>query len=564
MEATPLIVLSIAIILFAGLTYLFIVRPGIKRYENQLLHLATIPIDRGEERRSILKEHIINYNYLADSAKSIRLQVRSMPFPIPSKHAPLKTGEEMMQDSLSVLQNNALGAVAAEQFVLMIFPPEQIGKCLLMATDTLLSHATVATAENLLTLKSSLLDGLMNIQDPEILKECLKEFAHAIFEQLKEVNHVNSLLDAIDHHHALNIVHSFVNWHTVSHGLEPAFHLHQSIKSMTDSWIDHAVHAKRSIVQHAHIVPHLGGHIPIITLVISSVREIRLLHNKKTDVESSLKNIALDAVGVGGGALIGGKIGAFLGSVVPVVGTLVGAGVGAAVGGMIGKMGSNKVKKIPLKEAFEAYQTSHNSMQNGMRNVAVNCVHEIRKTGITAKRAYFQRIEPVPVADPQKMAGQVKAIADTEKKSILAIENELSAMQHSLFLLVPHLKRTYLELTEKLQQRKRAIPAENQINETPIVALSLLLEKPLLHSVAMDEALNGAMELMSEQNSELSSLMVLWALNAGNEYNKTVNYTMGAYAEQAEIFKDEASSWVRTINQKLADVQQEKEKLGMA
>ena len=56
------------------------------------------------------------------------------------------------------------------------------------------------------------------------------------------------------------------------------------------------------------------GHVPVITIALSSFREYQLLAAGKTNVIVSLHNISLDAIGTGGGALAGAKAGALIGS----------------------------------------------------------------------------------------------------------------------------------------------------------------------------------------------------------------------------------------------------------
>ena len=98
-----------------------------------------------------------------------------------------------------------------------------------------------------------------------------------------------------------------------------------------------------------------SGHIPVITIALSSIREIQLLADDKTTCLSSVKNIALDATGAGVGGAVGAKAGAIVGGVV--------AGpVGALLGGVLGAVGcaiggrniTNKIKRIPLNNAIEA------------------------------------------------------------------------------------------------------------------------------------------------------------------------------------------------------------------
>ena len=107
----------------------------------------------------------------------------------------------------------------------------------------------------------------------------------------------------------------------------------------------------------------ITGHIPVVTIAISSFREFQLLTEDKTDYITSLKNIALDAAGAGVGALAGAKGGALAGSFFGPLGTGIGAGIGAIFGAVAGRFATNKIKQIPLNNAIEAYEKEYYIMK---------------------------------------------------------------------------------------------------------------------------------------------------------------------------------------------------------
>ena len=104
-----------------------------------------------------------------------------------------------------------------------------------------------------------------------------------------------------------------------------------------------------------HGVVDPGFHIPFITMAFSSWREGRLLWNEATTFGRALKNVGMDVVGVGGGALAGAKIGGVVGAVFPGPGTVIGAIVGSIVGAIGGKVTATAFRHVPFKEAREAY-----------------------------------------------------------------------------------------------------------------------------------------------------------------------------------------------------------------
>lgn len=138
-------------------------------------------------------------------------------------------------------------------------------------------------------------------------------------------------------------------------------------------------HHLQAVGQLTHIgglegLSHVGvlegvssAHFPVITMLVSLHREVRLLEHHKTSFDIAAKNLVLDVAGTGGGAAAGAaagmatgtKIGLVAGTVLPGLGHAVGAGAGAAIGAvagaiggaMAGRAGSNKIKTEPFRKA---------------------------------------------------------------------------------------------------------------------------------------------------------------------------------------------------------------------
>lgn len=99
---------------------------------------------------------------------------------------------------------------------------------------------------------------------------------------------------------------------------------------------------------------HSGGfHIPVVTAVISGIREIDLLSQNMTDFPTALKNIGLDMLGTGAGGAIGAKVGATAGAVLGPFGFVAGGVLGGIVGALIGRGITNEIKLAPLRAAHE-------------------------------------------------------------------------------------------------------------------------------------------------------------------------------------------------------------------
>ena len=103
-----------------------------------------------------------------------------------------------------------------------------------------------------------------------------------------------------------------------------------------------------------HPGPHL--HIPWVTMAVSGFREGRLLVKGNTDLLRASKNVVVDTVGVGGGGVLGMKTGAAIGSFFGPVGAVVGSLAGGIAGALGGRAAASAVKRLPLKDAQQAYK----------------------------------------------------------------------------------------------------------------------------------------------------------------------------------------------------------------
>jgi hypothetical protein len=104
---------------------------------------------------------------------------------------------------------------------------------------------------------------------------------------------------------------------------------------------------------------HPGLKLPIVTFVLSSWREFKLLMDYKTTIVRAVEGVAIDVAGVGVGMAAGAKLGAFLFSWA----TSVGAGIGALVfsvgGALAGKISSRAYRFKDFNLAYGAYQATY-------------------------------------------------------------------------------------------------------------------------------------------------------------------------------------------------------------
>lgn len=109
---------------------------------------------------------------------------------------------------------------------------------------------------------------------------------------------------------------------------------------------------------------------PFLTLGLSTLREIRLLKRRHTDLRTAAKNIGLDVAGTGVGSFAGAKAGATIGTAVaPGVGSVVGAIIGGISGAIAGRSITNKIKLAEAEAARAHYGKMMREFQERLEKV---------------------------------------------------------------------------------------------------------------------------------------------------------------------------------------------------
>ena len=124
--------------------------------------------------------------------------------------------------------------------------------------------------------------------------------------------------------------------------------------------VDNAMHLGDGVgsIHHAADLLHGGGvpdhAFPVATLIIDSYREGKKYFRGDTNLVRGGANVAVDIVGVAGGAKVGALAGTAIGAHFAGVGAIPGAAIGAVLGGLVGKLGAHEAKEIPLVHAQHA------------------------------------------------------------------------------------------------------------------------------------------------------------------------------------------------------------------
>lgn len=137
---------------------------------------------------------------------------------------------------------------------------------------------------------------------------------------------------------------------------------------------EHAEEVSDALLGNVEVADVTG--IPLITLALSGVREVRLLSEDKTSAGNAMKNLLLDSAGTGVGAAGGALIGVEIGSLFGPVGTAVGRVVGGIAGAITGRSATDRVKREPLNKAVKAYKKTSAAADGTVKRIHRRAVQD--------------------------------------------------------------------------------------------------------------------------------------------------------------------------------------------
>ncbi|WP_411953994.1 hypothetical protein ACKXGF_12250 [Alkalibacillus sp. S2W] len=194
----------------------------------------------------------------------------------------------------------------------------------------------------------------------------------------------------------------------------------------------------------------MGGGIPLVSLVMSSAREVKLHIQDKTDVGSSMKNVGLDTAGVGAGGFAGAQTGAFVGAFGGPPGVAAGGLIGGIAGAIGGKMGTNTFKERAMKQAYAEYERraseSHHLIEQAQQSEHVKLRHMVQEVNQDLNQAR----NTLEKTYRQQFNHQMKNISQTQRDFLLDIPNVLQSIRHELKDVDQHIRNKY-KPTSKLR-----------------------------------------------------------------------------------------------------------------
>lgn len=532
-----------------------------RKYEDSVKGLfnntETVSVETSE-----LEDEFDRIEELKDNLEEVRINVENLDIPTPESVSSYDDTQSVLNKLSNYFEEHSLATVGTEQVILSLLPTSQIGQSLQAMAEVLpqnLGHAIFGNA------LESVKDNIWSIPTMDGLEKFIHGMVH--------LNHYQmlSVAKALEHHQISEALLT-----PIKHGALEVFGVHDVTHELVNSLSEigsnmgAAVEASTSIGDLTNVSDiDITGHIPVVTIALSSFREFQLLSDDKTDYISAMKNIALDAAGAGAGAAAGAKVGAMVGSTLGPAGTVGGGIVGGIVGAITGRMVTNEVKKKALKNAIKAYETSYYQMKNETGAKSKDTLVSIQ-TFAENKREEFKEseiLEDIPISDCSSVAEQIAFILyQFIVNEVVEMRKGVSQIKKSIWYLAKKYDALVFEYEQQIEDIENQLPTPQLISSNPRIVIDVLTEIEMPNRKAyskFQDKINDCREELKKANDKNDSSILMWSYMVNNLYQTTLNDIADFSNEKMGSLNRLFSDWKDKMTELENTVEKEKGKLGI-
>lgn len=532
-----------------------------RKYEDSVKGLfnntETVSVETSE-----LEDEFDRIEELKDNLEEVRINVENLDIPTPESVSSYDDTQSVLNKLSSYFEEHSLATVGTEQVILSLLPTSQIGQSLQAMAEVLpqnLGHAIFVNA------LESVKDNIWSIPTMDGLEKFIHGMVH--------LNHYQmlSVAKALEHHQISEALLT-----PIKHGALEVFGVHDVTHELVNSLSEigsnmgAAVEASTSIGDLTNVSDiDITGHIPVVTIALSSFREFQLLSDDKTDYISAMKNIALDAAGAGAGAAAGAKVGAMVGSTLGPAGTVGGGIVGGIVGAITGRMVTNEVKKKALKNAIKAYETSYYQMKNETGAKSKDTLVSIQ-TFAENKREEFKEseiLEDIPISDCSSVAEQIALILyQFIVNEVVEMRKGVSQIKKSIWYSAKKYDALVFEYEQQIEDIENQLPTPQLISSNPRIVIDVLTEIEMPNRKAyskFQDKINDCREELKKANDKNDSSILMWSYMVNNLYQTTLNDIADFSNEKMGSLNRLFSDWKDKMTELENTVEKEKGKLGI-
>lgn len=532
------------------------------KFENSITDLPSASSDDTIDSDSLQTE-IDRIGELKNNLREVIKNVDALDIPTPESIGYYDDANSSLNKLSRFFEEHSSATVGTEQLILSLLPSSQLGESLHSLAQIVppdVGHAVFGDA------LSALKDGVHSIPTTEFLHRFVEGSSHLSSMAML------SMRNAMEHHDILGACLT-----PIKSGAMEALGVHDATHNLVNSLHDVGNEMLSSAASNVDVSDltsmtdvDITGHVPVITIALSSFREFQLLSDDKTDYITSLKNIALDAVGAGGGAIVGAKGGA-------VIGGAVGGPIGALLGGIIGGIGgaiggraiTNNIKTQPLKNAIAEYESRYALMKSETEEKSRETARNIKSYAENKRDEFHDSpvLEDIPIADTDHTVSQIALILyQFVVNELMEMKVKTAELRKSIWYSNNKYDSIIESVEREIKDIENQLPPVNFIRTSPDTAIEMLLNlnMPNRKSVkAYQDKINECSAELKTLNDKNNSAVLVWSYMVNNLYQKTLNdiaeYSNGQMKTLNELF----GRWKETLAEIEGKINTEKGKLGL-
>lgn len=530
-----------------------------RKFDNRISELVLKP--QKDVNSNSLQSEIDRIKELKCNLREIRENVEKLDIPTPESVSSYDNVQSTLNKLSRFFEEHNSATVGTEQMILSILPSQQL-------RESLHSLARIVPPDIGQQIFgdafSSLKDGVSSFGTAE--------FLHRFVEGSLNLSDmaIISMKKAIIQHDVLGACLT-----PIKSGAMEAFGIHDATHNIVNSLHDVSNEMISSATTNVDIESLLSatdvdiaGHVPVITIALSSFREFDLLFNDKTDYISSLKNILLDVAGAGAGAAIGTKIGLTIGTSLGPIGALFGGLFGGAIGAMIGRKITNEIKLEPLKKAVSEYESQYHQMKFETGRESRSTAHNIQSYAEDKRKEFHNSpiLEDIPITETNQVISQIALILyQFEVNELMEMKTKSVELRKSIWCSLGKYNRILTSFEEEIKDLEEQIPPEDFIKDRPETAIEILLNMPKRKTAkAYQEKINECCEELKVLNDKNHSSVLIWSYMVNNLYQKTLNDIANYSNMQMESLNKFFNGWKNTMAHLEDKINVEKGKLGLS
>lgn len=528
-----------------------------RKFNKNLNKVKDIHIKKVALDDSLVKE-VDRFEELKINLIQVKANIDQLDIPVPESLTKWDTAESSLNKISAFFEKHSQMTTSTEAFILSILPISQTGQALWSFAEVAPNLVSEAFTNSLSAVK----DGLSNLAIDDV-STILTKFCDGMLNTSP-----HALSNALQHHDYMGAI-----FKPIKSGVMEITGLHDAASSLSESIHDmsnalgDAVESSFNVADFTDL--DVSGHIPVITIAISSYREFNLLIDDKTDTLTSLKNIGLDAAGAGGGGLVGAKAGAMIGSIFGPVGTVIGGIGGSIFGAMGGRAITNNIKQRPLKKAIEDYQYNAELMKEETKEESRNMLHSIN-TYTTKKRKEFKEdnmLKDIPVVENEDtIIGITLVMYQAIIAHINSMKEDVQKLKKSFWYSKSKYGIIADDYDKQIADAERQLPPLDNIKNNPKLALEVLLSLQLpshQKDPIFKDRFSECSKELKEMNDKNNSSLLVWSYMVNGLYQKTLNDIAEYSNNRMKKFNQFVEQWKITLSNLEYNINVEKDKLGL-